>query len=384
MSTNLVSTVMEFVTPDVIRKVAAVLGIDRAIVQKAGGAAIPAILASLASLASKPGGAQQLSETLMLQKSGTMENIINAIGGTGQSAHAEEGADLLSSLMGSGGLNALTSAISSYAGIGTGKSGTLLGLLGTMVMGALGQQQRKAGLDANGLASMLTSQKDQIAAALPSGFTSYLRDAGFLDTIDGNMRRTAEAASASARRVSDMAEQATMSTARRASVAPQRMTTWPYWLGAIAILAGLGWMYMANQNRPQVAQDTSRETTRPAPQPSETTGAGTPNQTVADLTGQLTRSVDGMRTTLQGISDSASAQAAMPRLQQMTAELDKISNATTGLSPQAKSAVAAQVASAMPAFNQLCDRVLAIPGVAGVAKPVIESMRTKLEAMSRA
>ena len=175
-----------------------------------------------------------------------------------------------------------------------------------------------------------------------------------------------------------------LSTARRASVAPQRMTTWPYWLGAIAILAGLGWMYMANQNRPQVAQDTSRETTRPAPQPSETTGAGTPNQTVADLTGQLTRSVDGMRTTLQGISDSASAQAAMPRLQQMTAELDKISNATTGLSPQAKSAVAAQVASAMPAFNQLCDRVLAIPGVAGVAKPVIESMRTKLEAMSRA
>jgi hypothetical protein len=34
-----------------------------------------------------------------------------------------------------------------------------------MVMGALGQQQRSGGLDANGLANLLSSQKDQIAAA---------------------------------------------------------------------------------------------------------------------------------------------------------------------------------------------------------------------------
>lgn len=380
MSTNLVSSLMQFVTPDVIKKVAAAFGLDRAIVQKVVGAGVPAILASLASMVSKPGGTERLADTMMQQKSGSIDNIVNAIGGAAQSTQVEEGADLLSSLLGRGGLNALTSAISGYAGIGSGKSEALVGLLGPMVMGALGQQQRKAGLDANGLASLLTSQKDQIAAALPSGFTSYLRDAGFLDTLDGNIRRSAEAASATARRVSDMTEQATIAATRHATAASQRMTAWPYWLGAIAILAGLGWMYMANRERPQVAQETSR----PAPQPSETTGAAIANQTVAELTGQLTRSVDGMRTTLQGINDSASAQAAIPRLQQMTTDLDKISNATSQLSPQARSLLAAQVASAMPAFNQLCDRVLAIPGVAGVAKPIIDSMRTKLEAMSHA
>ena len=380
MSTNLVSILMQYVTPDMIKKIAAALGLDRAIVQKVVGAAVPTILASLASQASKPGGAQQLSDTLMQQKTGTIDSIVNAIGGTAQSSRAEEGADLLSSMMGGGGLNALTSAISNYAGIGSGKSETLLGLLGPMVLGALGQQQRKTGLDANGLTTMLTSQKDQIAAAIPSGFSNYLRDSGFLDTLDGSIRRSAETASTTARRVSDMGEAATAAASRHAAAASQRMATWPYWLAALAILAGLGWMYMAGRDRPQVAQ----ETTRPAPQPSETVGAGTPNQTVAELTGQLTRSVDGMRTTLQGITDSASAQAAMPKLQQMVTDLDKLNGATAQLPQQSRSQFAAQVAAAMPAFNQLCDRVLAIPGVAGVAKPVIDLMRTKLDAMASA
>jgi len=369
---------MQFVTPDVIKKIAAALGLDRAIVQKAVGAAIPTVLASLASQASRPGGAQQLSEMLTLQKSGSADNVINAIGGASQSERAEEGADLLSSVMGGGGLNALTSAIGSYAGIGSAKSETLLGLLGPMVLGTLGQQQRKAGLDANGLATMLTSQKDQIAAAIPTGFSTYLRDSGFLDTLDGSFRRGTEAASATARRVSDMGEAATTAASRHASTS-HRMATWPYWVVAAAVLAGLGWMYMADRERPQVVQ----ETTRPAP-PKETVGAGTPNQPAAELTGQLIRSVDGMRNTLSGINDTATAEAAMPKLQQMVTDLDKLSSAATQLPPQAKSTFAAQVAAAMPAFNQLCDRVLAIPGVAGVAKPTIDTMRTKLDALSGA
>jgi hypothetical protein len=91
-----------------------------------------------------------------------------------------------------------------------------------------------------------------------------------------------------------------------------------------------------------------------------------------------------MRTTLQGITDPASAQAAMPKLQQMTADLDKLSAVTTQLSPQTRSLVASQVAGVMPTLNQLFDRVLAIPGVASIAQPLIEAMRTKLSTMSRA
>ena len=49
---NIVSTVSQFLTPDLIAKMASAAGIsDRTTAQKAVGAAVPAILSSLASLA---------------------------------------------------------------------------------------------------------------------------------------------------------------------------------------------------------------------------------------------------------------------------------------------------------------------------------------------
>jgi hypothetical protein len=377
MSTSLISSIMQFVTPDLIAKLASALGLDRSAAQKAVAAAIPAILASLSSLASKPGGIQQLSGALAQQKPGAINDVMAAIGGTGQAARSDEGADMLSTLLGSGGLNALTSAIGSYAGISSGKSETLLGLLGPIVMGAIGQQQRKTGLDAGGLASLLASQKDQIAAALPSGFTSQLRDSGFLDTLDGTFRRGAEAPSGF-RPAGDVGE-AAMAASRQAG-SPSGVTTWPYWLATIAILAALGWFFLPGRDGTQVAEQPPR----PATISSETVGRAAPSQTAVDLSSQLIRSVDGMRSTLMGITDTASAQAAMPKLRQMSAELDSINSAATQLPPQGRALMATQIGQVMPAFEQLCDRVLAIPGVAPVAKPLIDTMRTKLDAMSRA
>ncbi|RKE73423.1 DUF937 domain-containing protein [Pseudorhodoplanes sinuspersici] len=380
MATNLISSVMQFVTPDLIAKIAAAIGLDRNTAQKATSAGIPAILASLAGLASKPGGAQQLSSALEQVTPGGLNNFLGAIGSPTQAARSEEGTNLLSSLLGSGPLNALTSAIGSHAGINASKSESLLGLLGPIAIGALGQQQAKTGLDPKGVVNLLASQKDQIAAALPSGLSSYLRDSGLAGALDGTIRQGAAAASAAGRRTADIGESAMLASRQAAAATSQQMATWPFWLAGLAILTGLGWMYMANRDNTQVAEQTSR----PAATKTETMGAGTPSQTAAELTGQLTRSVDGMRTTLQGITDPASAQAAMPKLQQMTTDLDKLSAATNQLSPQTRSLVAAELSSAMPALNQLFDRVLAIPGVASIAQPLIETMRTKLNAMSRA
>jgi uncharacterized protein YidB (DUF937 family) len=56
MATNLVSAVMQFLTPDMIAKIASVLGLDRNIAQKAIAGAIPALLASFADVASSPNG----------------------------------------------------------------------------------------------------------------------------------------------------------------------------------------------------------------------------------------------------------------------------------------------------------------------------------------
>jgi hypothetical protein len=58
MSANLVSVVMQFLTPDMIAKIASALGLNPAIVQKAIGGAIPALLTGLADVASTPEGAR--------------------------------------------------------------------------------------------------------------------------------------------------------------------------------------------------------------------------------------------------------------------------------------------------------------------------------------
>lgn len=380
MSTSLISSVMQFVTPDLIAKIASGLGLDRTAAQRAISAAVPAILASLASLASKPGGIQQLASALAQQKPGAIDDVVGAIGGSGQAAHSEEGADTLSTLMGSGGLNALASAIGGFAGTSSGKSETLLGLLAPIVMGAIGQQQRKTGLDAGGIASLLASQKDQIAAALPSGFASQLRDSGFLDTLDGTLRRSTEAASGFARGPGDPSDEILAMPRTPAAAASQGTTTWPYWLAAAAILAALGWSFLPGHDGTQLAEAPNPATTPPR----ETVGRAAPQQAAIDLSSQAIRSVDGMRSTLTGITDAASAQAAMPKLRQMSADLDAINNAAAQLPPQGRALVATQIGQVMPAFEQLCERVLAIPGVSAVAKPVIDTMRTRLDSMSRA
>ena len=56
MATNLVSSVMQFLTPDMVSKIARTFGIDPDVAQKVVSAAVPVVLASFAGLAAKPAG----------------------------------------------------------------------------------------------------------------------------------------------------------------------------------------------------------------------------------------------------------------------------------------------------------------------------------------
>jgi hypothetical protein len=112
-----------------------------------------------------------------------LSQITGAIGGPDQKAIADTGSSLLSTLLGGSGLNGLLSAVSNFAGINQSAGKTVLGLIAPMVMGALGQQQRSGGLDANGLANLLSSQKDQITAAMPSGLANMMGARGMLDAL---------------------------------------------------------------------------------------------------------------------------------------------------------------------------------------------------------
>jgi hypothetical protein len=384
MAANLVSVVMQFLTPDMIAKIASALGLDRAVAQKAVGGAVPALLASLADVASTPNGARQLSSTLAQQQPGSLESLKSLIGGSGQSTLAETGSSMLSGLFGSGTLDTMAQSIGKFAGVDSGSGKSMLAVLGPVVLGALGQQQRSAGLDASGLASLLGSQKAQIAAAIPSGLADQLSAAGLIDSATGALRSGAAAASVAGNRVAGAAER-TVTGASQAAYATTSAASsqWPYWLAALVVLGGLAWYAIDRQAGERVAELPRPAATQPA---TGTVGMAPSDLTIGgvNLANQVNSSVGALRSVLPTITDAASAQAALPKLREATAQLNEVGNLATKLTPEGKSALAKLIAAATPTINQMCDKALATPGVGDIAKPAIDELRGKLDTLSRA
>src|SRR5262249_27069866 len=114
------------------------------------------------------------------------------------------------------------------------------------------------------------------------------------------------------------------------------------------------------------------------PTGAQTTGVQNPALAGIDIGKQLTESVSGLRTTLGSIADAASAQAALPKLQQTAAQIDQVSDQTERLSADQRQFVNGLAAKLLPTLNKLFDQVLAVPGVPDELKPTIEALRNKI------
>jgi hypothetical protein len=154
---------MQFLTPDMIGRIASVLGLDRNRVQTAIGAAVPGLLAGLSGVAAQPGGPQRLVDAAR-QQAGALGNFASMIGSGSQSSLIEKGSQMLSSLLGGRDQTALAGAVGRFAGVGQSASGSLLRMLSPVVMGTIAGQQDARTLDASHIAGLLASQKDSIVA----------------------------------------------------------------------------------------------------------------------------------------------------------------------------------------------------------------------------
>jgi hypothetical protein len=365
MAINLTSVVMQMLTPEVIAKIASFLGLDRAATQKAASGAVPALLAGLSDLVSTPAGTNQLSKLLSQQKAGSVTDLLQ---NTSPQGLMETGSNMLSGLFGEGAVGTMAQAIGKFAGTGADGGKSLLGVLGPVVLGALGQHQREAGLDANGLVSQLRSQKDQFLTAIPPGLADQLDAAGLIDRAEGGLRNTMATAAAGAGRIASAGSRAGMPT------------RWPYWLAAIVVLGGLAW-YATNRRGTETIAELPAATR---------TATGTVGTAPADLTvdgvnlaNQVNSSINTLKSALPGITDVATAQAALPKINEAVAQLNDISARAGKLSPEGRSALAKLIIVVRPSINQMCDKVIATPGVGPVAKPAIDDLQAKLETLSR-
>jgi hypothetical protein len=156
---------------------------------------------------------------------------------------------------------------------------------------------------------------------------------------------------------------------------------WPYWLVAAVVVGGLAWFAFGPSREDTVAQVTP-PTTRTA---TGTVGVAPTDLTVGgmNLANQVNSSFGSLRTLLPGITDAASAEAAVPKLKEAAAQLNEVSSRAAQLSPEGKSVLVKLIVAATPTINQMCDKVLATPGAGDIAKPAIDELRGKLDALAR-
>lgn len=368
MATNLVSLVMQFLTPDMIGRIATALGFDRSKVQSAINAAVPGLLAALNDVSAQPGGAQKLADTAN-QQVGSLGNFASVLAAGGQSSLLEKGSQMLSSMVGDQNQNMLTDVISRFTGLGQSRSGSLLGMLAPIVMGTVAHHLGTiGGLNANGIANLFASQRNNIAAAMPAGLRSMLSGTGMLNSL-GDAAHMATSASSEATGATASTARTIDQTGRRAaSAAEWTSSNWLYWLLPLAAAAVLIIYFAARPNEQNAPQGMNQTTTLAV--------------NGGDIGKQLTNNIANVRTTLNGVTDVTSAQAALPKLQEATAQIDKTSNQAAQLPADQRKQIASLVDPMMPAFNQLCERVLAIPGVAQVLKPSVDSLKAKLSAIT--
>jgi Bacterial protein of unknown function (DUF937) len=359
MAINLVSLVSDFLTPDMVGRIASALGVDRGKLQTAISATVPGLLASISGVAAQPGGAQKLVDAAK-QQSGVLGNFAGTLGAGGQTSLVEKGSQMLSSLLGGRDQGLLADAVSKFTGLSPGATGSVLGILGPLVMGTMAQHARP--LDANGIASLIAGQKDNISAALPPGFSGLLGGTGLLDSL-GSAMRTAVSAGNQTARAATSAAYVAGSAGQRAGETAAASTRWLFWLIPLVAIAGL--LYFFARPAEHVVQQG-------------VTAAQSLSVGGLDVGKQVTDSVATLRNTLGDVTDATTAQAALPKLQGVIDKIDQADGLVAKLTPEQRKVLAGLVNPVMPALNQLFDKVLAVPGVAELLKPTIDALKAKL------
>jgi len=174
---TLIDTLRSLLTPELLSQASSVLGESQGSVSRGLGTAFSAILAGLLAKSSDTGAMRQIMDLLMDRSidPGAARNPAELMGagGLAKSPMIDLGSRFLSSVLGPQ-TGAVASTVASNAGLESSSGSKLLGLAAPLVMSVLGDRIRRDGLNASGLTSLLSSERDSILKEAPTGLASLL------------------------------------------------------------------------------------------------------------------------------------------------------------------------------------------------------------------
>jgi OOP family OmpA-OmpF porin len=177
MASNLLDSLGAFVTPDLVGRIGSTLGESPGAVSKGMSGSLPTLLAGLVEKSTDRSAFQEIFSAVtdpandgsVLRDPGSLLGTLTQGGGS----FASLAGTLLPLLFG-GRTDRLASAIAEYAGIKSSSASALLRLGAPLVLGLLGDRVRREGLGAQGLATLLGSQRDSIYRAVPAAISNVL------------------------------------------------------------------------------------------------------------------------------------------------------------------------------------------------------------------
>jgi hypothetical protein len=102
-----------------------------------------------------------------------------------------------------------------------------------------------------------------------------------------------------------------------------------------------------------------------------------------DLGGELKGMLEKVSTTLGGITDKASADAALPSLDELKGKVEGMTAQVDQLPAEGKKMLAGLVSAALPSLKELVAKVGSVAGAESI-KPALDAMVAKLETWAQA
>ena len=421
---DLVKLITDQLSGDALGSLSSLLGTDSKTTRDAAGAAVPALLSGLAGMAGTDDGARKLASTINnLDTSvpgglSALSSLAGMLGGD-TSAVAQKGGSLLSSLFGDSLVSGIASQVGRFAGLDSGITKKMLAWLLPLVLGVIGSRWKNQGGSIGGLSTLFSDQKQNIARAIPSGFN--LTSIPGLPNIDGALRVAGQTARAAgdaatdvARRTGDVATDVARRAGRAVDDTSYSALNWLWPLAGLALLLGALWYFfgrgpgqVANNAAKQAATATAKAT-RDAAQATRDAAAGAAAGAAADTAraagdkitalrpqlpdvnlpdiSALTKDVSGIFTSakesLAGITDAASAQAALPDLQKLSTRIDGIRDYLDRLPDAAQATLGSAIAKEFGSLRGQAEKVLAMPNVSPQVRATLEGITDKLAGLN--
>lgn len=135
------------------------MGVDDQKAQQAVGMALPIIIGALNRNSSSSAGAEALTSALQKNHDGSILNDLT--GAVGNQATLDDGTAILGHVLGEQ-RGALEGNVSRATGLKPEEVAQIFAVLAPIVMGALGQMQRKQELDSQGVANLLQQERSTV------------------------------------------------------------------------------------------------------------------------------------------------------------------------------------------------------------------------------